>query len=374
MLEGADLEPEILRDAAEHEDLVLSVGVAVDESLAGEDLGEGFEFEVAARAGDAPADVEVDRGAALPDHGYFHALGVLRGVVVQRGAESCPPVGPGVCVLLGRDESVADKGLDAHACAGIASRVARAGALDVLAERELDAGDGSCQVHVVRRGDAPADLLDDVLPADRVGRPVQRVDDRRAAGQLAVPVDRVGVRGVLHSDFGGDGLCALVGAGGPRAGVRVGVDEAGRDVPARGVDDSCVFGDGERARLVQRADGPDEAAFDVDLAALDDARRAAGPDRGVCDEDRVLRGGFEHHVWAERVAEVFGDVGVLVGIGFVLGIVRLSPAELCNAAPPFVGGECCGERVALDRCSDGYFAAHAHLRAVECERDLAAAD
>ena len=47
MLEGADFEIELLGDSAEHEDFVLAVGMAVDEALAGEDLGEGFEFEIA---------------------------------------------------------------------------------------------------------------------------------------------------------------------------------------------------------------------------------------------------------------------------------------------------------------------------------------
>ena len=49
VLERADREAELLRDAAEHQDLVLAVAVAVDEALAREDLGERLELEVAAR-------------------------------------------------------------------------------------------------------------------------------------------------------------------------------------------------------------------------------------------------------------------------------------------------------------------------------------
>ncbi len=47
VLEGADFEIELLGDSAEHEDFVLAVGVGVDEAFASEDLGEGFEFEIA---------------------------------------------------------------------------------------------------------------------------------------------------------------------------------------------------------------------------------------------------------------------------------------------------------------------------------------
>ena len=46
VLEGADFEIELFGDAAEHEDFVLSVGVAVDEAFSGEDLGEGLKLEV----------------------------------------------------------------------------------------------------------------------------------------------------------------------------------------------------------------------------------------------------------------------------------------------------------------------------------------
>ena len=47
MLEGADCKIELFGEAAEHEDFVLAVGMGVDEAVACEDLGEGFEFEVA---------------------------------------------------------------------------------------------------------------------------------------------------------------------------------------------------------------------------------------------------------------------------------------------------------------------------------------
>ena len=49
VLEGADFETELLGESAEHQDLVLAVGVAVHEAIAGEDLCEGFELEVAGR-------------------------------------------------------------------------------------------------------------------------------------------------------------------------------------------------------------------------------------------------------------------------------------------------------------------------------------
>lgn len=46
VLEGADFEIELFGNAAEHEDFILAVGVAVDETLAGEDLGEDLEFDI----------------------------------------------------------------------------------------------------------------------------------------------------------------------------------------------------------------------------------------------------------------------------------------------------------------------------------------
>jgi len=49
VLEGADFEAELFGDSAEHEDFILAVGVGMDEAVACEDLGEGFEFEVAGR-------------------------------------------------------------------------------------------------------------------------------------------------------------------------------------------------------------------------------------------------------------------------------------------------------------------------------------
>ena len=58
------------------------------------------------------------------------------------------------------------------------------------------------EVHLVRVRDAPADLVHAVLAADRVRRAVQAVDGRDAAGELAVPGDRVGVDDVLDADLG----------------------------------------------------------------------------------------------------------------------------------------------------------------------------
>ena len=46
VLEGADAESEILGDAHQHEDLVLSVGMAVDPPIALEDLDQGVEFQI----------------------------------------------------------------------------------------------------------------------------------------------------------------------------------------------------------------------------------------------------------------------------------------------------------------------------------------
>ena len=49
VLERGDVEAELVGQAHQHQDLVLPVGVAVDQPLAAQDLGEGFELQVAPR-------------------------------------------------------------------------------------------------------------------------------------------------------------------------------------------------------------------------------------------------------------------------------------------------------------------------------------
>src|SRR5207247_9153157 len=80
------------------------------------------------------------------------------------------PGGPLSRVLLRRREPIPDQRLDAHARGGVAGRSAAAeptaAEVDlarVLAEGELDAGDGALHVHVIRAGHAPAALVDAVL-------------------------------------------------------------------------------------------------------------------------------------------------------------------------------------------------------------------
>ena len=121
VLECADFEIEIFGDAAEHEDLVLAVGVGVDKAISGEDLGEGNEFEV------------------LAAFDCFHTS---------------------VCVFAGFGEAVAHDGFDAHAGLWVAGGfvVAPVGLFDILAEGELDAGFCVFKEHVLRFGGVPADL------------------------------------------------------------------------------------------------------------------------------------------------------------------------------------------------------------------------
>src|SRR5205085_10591040 len=89
-------------------------------------------------------------------------------------------------------EGVANGLFHAHARHRITPRRARnveaVGAFHVFAERELDAGRRTLKDEVAGRV-AVTKFEHSVLPADGVGRAVQRVDRGRAAGQLAIDVD-----------------------------------------------------------------------------------------------------------------------------------------------------------------------------------------
>ena len=98
-----------------------------------------------------------------------------------------------------------------HRCApsSAAAALRIAGALGIFAQRELDAGRGACEDHLLRVL-APAHLEHQGLPADGVGRAVQNVGRGHAAGQRAVNGDVVGVDDVLDVHHRGDRDAAFV--------------------------------------------------------------------------------------------------------------------------------------------------------------------
>ncbi len=157
-----------IREAKQHEDLVLTVAVAVDEPFALEDLRERLELEV-------------DAGR----HGA--GLLVLRKRRVAHLLLPIPTRGL---------EVVVEERFDAHA----RLRIAAAWTHHVLAEGELDAV-GASSKRSRLASVAPSDLDDAVLAADRVRGSVQLVRDGEPAGKLPVPVDVVGIDDVGDPDL-----------------------------------------------------------------------------------------------------------------------------------------------------------------------------
>ena len=308
VLEGADLKAELLGDAAEHEDLVLAVGVAVDESVAGEDLGESFEFEVAG---------EVEYFASK--HSSFFVLFLSRDPVsmfISTILAKCFISGfyriLNDCVLTGFGEAVAHGGFDAHAGLGVAGGVvvAPVGLFDIFAQRELDAGLCALEVHVLWFGTAPAEFDGFGLSAHRVCRAVEELCGGEPAGEFAVEADVSRVEGVFDAALGGDGLSGFVDAEAEETGVGVGVDEAGGDVFASGVDGE-IDGDlwiGTGSELA------DLAVADDDPCVFEDAVDGLCPDGGVVDQDGILGRDFIEGVGAEGG---WGEVGERVGLACV---------------------------------------------------------
>jgi hypothetical protein len=118
------------------------------------------------------------------------------------------------------------------------------------------------------RGAFPLPAQHRVLPADGVRRAVQRVRRRRSAGELAVDVPVLPVDHVADPHLRGDVVGRLVDVPVDRR-VRVAVDDAGRHVLARGVDDGRVRRGADRP-----SDLRDLAVDDQEVAPLDDP---AGP-------------------------------------------------------------------------------------------------
>ena len=113
---------------------------------------------------------------------------------------------------------------------------------------------------------------------------MELVGHGEAAGQLAVEADVGGIGHVRDAHLAGDGGGALVDAA-RKAGVRVAVDDAGRDVLAGGVDDPGV-----RRRGEVLTDGADLAILDEQVGVFQAALRSRGPHGGAAHEHR-RRGG-----------------------------------------------------------------------------------
>ena len=138
-----------------------------------ENLDQGIELQIATRHGDA--------------------LGV--GAMLR----------PRLLVMACRFEAISQNLLDAHARLWIAvtSIGTPVGLFDVFTQRKLDAryGTGELQPLGVR---APAKFDHLILTTNGVGRAMQQIRRRHAAGQLAVDVDVRRIDDVADTHFGGD--------------------------------------------------------------------------------------------------------------------------------------------------------------------------
>ena len=236
VLEGADLELELVGELDHVEHLVLAVAVHVDVALAFHDLDECLELEIAVR---------------------------------RRAFFLLVPALPSALVVARLEERFAQHREVAHARRG--RLVARAvDPLRVLAHGHLHAGRRLLEY----RGETAGfwlQLEHDALAADEVAAAREHLDCRHAAGDRAadrriLEVERV-ERAHLRGDRGGHLVAVGIGIDrGPRvdAEVRVRVDDAGHHPHAGGVDDLRVgrHGDAGAHRGDLAAANEDGASFD----------------------------------------------------------------------------------------------------------------
>ena len=185
----------------------------MDETLAVEHFGQRFELQIAAegqrifalRGGDIFL-----RGAKTIADNFFHAHARLR---ITRGETFAP-------VRL----------------------------LDVFAQREFHALRRVGEFHFFRQR-APAEFHDLVLSADRIGRAVEQIRTRQAAGQLAINLDVSRIDHIADAHFAGHRVRAFIHAA-TDGGVRMAIDDAGRDVQTFAIDN------GGAARALSNRDRP----------------------------------------------------------------------------------------------------------------------
>ena len=239
VLEGGDAEAELFRQPNQLQDFVGAVAVRVHQPLAFQDFHQCVQLQVASGRN------QVSLASSAP------ALILL----------------PLAAVLAGFDERLTDDVHHAHArgrvAAGRALGRGEIRPLGVFAQGEFDARRRALEQQSLGVG-APAQLDDGVFAADGVGAAVQDVGGGDAAGQVAVDVDVIGVEHVFNAGHGANGHAALVDAVGGDVGV--GVDDAGDDVEAGGVNH------GGAARNAHPPAHPrDLAVADEDGAVLDGA-------------------------------------------------------------------------------------------------------
>ena len=173
VLKRGDGEAVLLREAHEHQNFIGAVGVDMHHTFLVENFDQRVELQIAARFSDT--------------------LGV--DAIVR----------PCFLVVARRFEAVAQNLLDAHARLWIAVTSIRTpvGLFDVFTQRKFDARHrtGELQPLGVR---APAKFDDLILSANGVGRAVQQIRRRHAAGQLAVDVDVRRIDDIADAHFGGD--------------------------------------------------------------------------------------------------------------------------------------------------------------------------
>jgi len=274
MLQRADPETELIREPQQHEDLVLSVGMTVNDALVFEDLGERFEFDVLAHRRDPIA-----LWACLERS--------LRGAILASSLEA-----------------VAQECFDPHAGLGIST----ARPHHILAERELDPWLRAAG-RPLRKRRAPLELDHAVLSADRIRAAVQLIDAGHATCELAIPVHIIGVDHIADAYLRGTRFRCLVH--GPfHASMAVAVDDARREMHPAAVD-----GAGIRGLLEPLTDRRNAPTLDEHIAVADDSTRRACPHRGGLEQRilRVRRSGLpevaersgDSERWARRRPSIF---------------------------------------------------------------------
>ena len=261
VLQRCDAETKLLRRCEQHEDFVLTVTVAVNESRSFDDLSKCFEFEILAWRQRARARSLVERGV----RSMFRAVGAcgFERIVYKRG--------------------------NTHA----RTWIARLRAHDVFTKRKLDARWRAFEAEFLGVF-APTNLHHGIASTNGIRGAVELIDRGESASKLAIPLDVVRIDDVTNRDFRGVRVCAFVDATG-NAGVAVTINEAGRDVHAAHVEDGRAIGRVEF--LTDRRDFP---IANEHVCGLQRARGALRPNRGVAEEHRAaerLRGEPE---FAER--------------------------------------------------------------------------
>ena len=294
VVQGPDAEAEVLRSTQQHQDLVGPVAVAVDDQLALHHLHEGVQANVTAR-----------RRRVLPTCSAGLVLRPLRAVLGSA-----------------LEGTVVDR-LHAEPSRREAySRSAPVRTFGVLAQGELDPLRPALEAEHVRRAlvALPPAQLQELRPAaDRIRGAVHDLHHGRPTSECAVDPEVVRIDHVGHVDLGRDRDRALVDPAVDRH-VRVGVDRAGREVVATGIEDVRTLRRGQ-----VRTDRSDQA---VDHEHV---RHAGRPDRGVHGRtlDQDVSTGLERRL-SQRVRRM--DVPIGVGGVFTSGLVLGPDLERCERA------------------------------------------